>query len=73
MGDMRYRRHDDQGVAEIPPDLCPAGHPLKPPDVRVGWDGIGRTYTCRVCWDEGTLPHTMRYITGGRQLPDKLG
>jgi hypothetical protein len=64
MGPMRYRPHGEQGIAEIPPDTCPAGHPLRPPNVSVGWDGIGRTYTCWRCYKAGAEVHTLRYEVG---------
>jgi hypothetical protein len=45
----------DGTVVEVPPERCPAGHPLRPRGTLVGWSpcdctpGVHghRTYTCR--------------------------
>jgi hypothetical protein len=64
MGDLLYRRWGPQGIVEVGPEECLAGHPLKHPNVAIGWDGIGRTYTCWTCYRAGARPHTMRYVAG---------
>jgi hypothetical protein len=64
MGEQLYRRVGRTAIAEIPPDQCHAGHLLRYPNVLVGWDGIGRTYTCWTCYRAGTTPHTLRYQSG---------
>ena len=55
MQDMRSRIRRDDSVEEVPPERCPAGHPLLPHGTLVGWSpcdctaGVHghRTYTCR--------------------------
>lgn len=64
MGELRYRRWGPVGIMEVAPEHCPAGHRLKYPNVKVGWDGAGRTYLCWTCYEAGTRPHTMRYRSG---------
>lgn len=64
MGPLLYRRWGKVGIAEVRPDTCPQGHSLQYPNVRVGWDGECRTYTCWTCYESGTKPHTMRYHPG---------
>ena len=52
---MHSKRLPDGTVVEIPPERCPAGHPLLPRGTLVGWSpcdctpGVRghRTYTCR--------------------------
>jgi hypothetical protein len=66
MGVLAYRRHGEHGIAEVPPEQCPNGHPLKPGHVLVGWDGYGRTYTCWICYKAGVPVHTMRYKTASQ-------
>jgi hypothetical protein len=34
---VRMRRNPDGSVSEIPPERCPNGHPLRYPNVLVGW------------------------------------
>src|SRR6476660_8375384 len=49
----------DGSVEEVPPERCPAGHPLLPCGTLVGWSPCGctpgqsghRTYTCRFIVD----------------------
>jgi hypothetical protein len=62
MGELLYRPIGPKTeIAEVAPEQCPAGHALRPPNVLVGWDGTGRTYTCWICLQAGTKPYTMRY------------
>lgn len=68
MGVLTYRRHGEQGIAEVPPGHCLAGHPLRHPNVLVGWDGKGRTYTCWACSQERVEVHTLRYQTVSQVL-----
>ena len=52
---MRSTQRPDGSLEEIPPERCPAGHPLLPHGTLVGWSpcdctpGVHgyRTYTCR--------------------------
>jgi hypothetical protein len=69
MGPLLYRRHGPMGIVEVRPEHCPQGHTLTYPNVKIGWDGECRTYTCLTCREDGTLPHTMRYTAG----PDVTG
>lgn len=66
-GDVLYRV-DGHRVTEIGPDFCLRSHPLKYPNVKIGWDGTYRTYTCLTCWDaaltDRTIKHTLRYRAG---------
>lgn len=65
MGELLYRQWGKQGIVEVGPDERLQGHPLKHPNVSVGWDGVGRTNTCWTCYHAGARPHTMRYVAGG--------
>lgn len=66
MGEQLFRPWGPMGIVEVPPEVCPAGHPLRRPNVLVGWDGTGRTYQCEICYRAGTRPDTMRYRYGAR-------
>ena len=75
-----------KGYAEPgPPELCPAGHPLRGPQrVLVGTQqcancaGVGngphRTYTCRACgrtvYDPELTPECSFVAFDGRAMPD---
>jgi hypothetical protein len=56
---MRSRLRPDGSVEEIPPERCPAGHPLLPRGTLVSWSpcdctpGVRgpRTYRCRYLVD----------------------
>lgn len=64
---MRYRR-DGQALIEIPPKVCPNGHPLGPGLSTVGWDGSCRTYSCNRCWaahvNDRSVRHALRFTVG---------
>jgi len=65
---MRSMRWTGRGpeLAEIPPDVCPNGHPLRPPNVQVFWLGCvcagGYGHRGYRCWTCGAViyepPHT---------------
>lgn len=70
MGELTYRPYGRVGIAEVAPTHCLAGHPLTAGQVLVGGDVTCRTYTCLMCKDSGSTPHTMRYLppaTPGRE------
>jgi hypothetical protein len=55
-------------IAEIPPDACPNGHRLQPPNVavahlpcRCGGAGGHRMHTCLTC---GRITYEPAHITG---------
>lgn len=65
MGELTYERRGRYAIAEVPPRECLNGHTLRYPNVLVGWDGVGRTYTCWTCREAGSRPDTLRYVAGG--------